>query len=89
MKIRATISCANKMSTSFFDENPIMSQDMMEITLMHIKVSRRPNLSSIYPDRSPPIGEKIAVIDANHEACETDNLTSVLCSFNSGNVVAG
>lgn len=68
MIIRATMSCANRVSTSFFDENPIMSQDMMEITLMQIKVNRRPNLSSMYPDSRPPIGEKIAVIDANHEA---------------------
>lgn len=66
-----------------------MSQEMMEITLMQIKVIRRPYLSSMYPDNRPPIGEKIAVIDANHEAWETDNLTSVLCSFNSGKVVAG
>lgn len=77
------------MSTSLFDENPIMSQDMMEITLIQIKVSRRPNLSNMYPDKSPPMGEKIAVIDANHEARETDNLTSVLSSFKSGRVVAG
>lgn len=61
----------------------------MEITLMQIKVIRRPNLSSMYPDNSPPIGEKIAVMDANHDACVTDNWTSTLCSVSKGRVVAG
>lgn len=61
----------------------------MEITLMQIKVILRPNLSNMNPDKRPPIGEKIAVIDANHDAWESDNLMSVLCSLSNGKVVAG
>lgn len=66
--ILPTISCANVSSTSVLDENPIISQENMEITLIQIKVMRRPILSSKYPDKRPPIGEKKAVIDANHDA---------------------
>lgn len=87
--IRATINCAKSTSTLVFDEYPIISQDMIEITLMEIKVFRRPNLSIIQPDSRPPIGEKIAVIDANHEAWATVNFTSVLASPSRGKVVAG
>lgn len=87
--ILATISWVNRTLTSLLDEFPMISQLTIEITLMQIKVILRPNLSSMYPERSPPIGEKIAVMEANHEACATVNLTSVLSSLNSGNVVAG
>lgn len=72
----ATMSCMKRISTLVFEEKPIISHDMMEMTLMLIKVIRRPNLSSTKPDARPPIGEKIAVIEANQLAWETDNLTS-------------
>lgn len=86
---RATMSCANKILTSLSDENPMMSQDTIEMTLMQIKVIRRPILSNIYPDKRPPMGEKIAVIAANHDVWESLNLISKLRSFSSGSVVAG
>lgn len=85
----AIISCQNKVSALLFDEKPMINQDTTEITLMYIRVVLRPNLSSIYPDRRPPTGEKIAVIEANQLAWDVVNLTSMLSSFKSGRVVAG
>lgn len=87
--ILANISCTNRTVSSLFDEKAMISHDIMEIKLMHIKVVFLPNLSKKYPETKPPIGLEIAVTDANHEACETVNLTSVLYSFNNGRVVAG
>jgi hypothetical protein len=89
MMVLAIINSVNKATSFVFDENAIINQENMEITLMHTKVIFLPIFSKKYPDSRPPIGLEIAVTDANHDACPVDNLISLLCSFNSGSVVAG
>lgn len=78
-----------KIILSLFDEKDMINHESIEMMLIQIKVDFLPNFSKKYPESKPPTGLEIAVIEANHDASETDNLISVLCSFSNGSVVAG
>lgn len=64
---RAIISCVKCHSELDGLENPIISHDKAESALMRSMVGRLPNLSQQNPERGPPMGQVMAVTEANHE----------------------
>jgi hypothetical protein len=57
----------NRIFESLLLENPIMTQEIIEMKFTAIDVTLRPILSERKPEIGEPKGEEIAVMDANHD----------------------
>lgn len=67
----------------------MISQDVIAMMFINIKVFRLPILSVNHPDRRLPTGHAIAVIDANHEISEAVKTISASSCDKSCVVIAG
>lgn len=65
--VRPIISSMNSNCELSRLEKPIMSHEIIAITLTNTSMLRLPNLSDRKPDKGPPIGQAIAVTEANHD----------------------
>lgn len=67
----------------------MISHDTVAMTLVNIRVFRRPIFSERYPANRLPIGQAIAVIDANHEISDAFRIISSSPCDKSCVVIAG